>query len=262
MDAWPAQELAQLLRAAAAEEPSYRGSPQTEEALELLRVNDYAELHAKKSKYIGGSLTWAKVAESAVAAIGKAMLGGDVERAVDAAEDAHALANRLRERDKHPSARVTATTRTRIGQLDALGTCVETAVGLRDETVRPDDFDALGRLLALRTRWYALRRELASAYAENDWVVELVQGAAGRVLSSTSAGAGAKAMATRAVSAWAVASTSVAAPVASTSAAAPAASTSAVASSTESESPKAKRLKLGEGEGERVQWNDDDDLLF
>ena len=256
LDVWPAQRrLAQIYYVgaqamAAASAMGYRG-PRTDDFLELLRINSYAELQKAKSKFLGGQLTWARVADAAVTTVGKAMLGGDVERALEAAEDAHALADRLRERDKHPSARVTQATRTRITMLDALGSCVETAVGLRDGTVRPDDFDALGRMLSLRSRWFALRRELAQAHADKDWVLELVQAAAGKVLSS-GAGPGAKAMASRAVAAWtseASASTSVT----------PAASQRA--SPERGPSPAPKRTRLGEGDGERVEWTDEDDLF-
>ena len=90
-----------------------------------LMTNKWKCLYAMqraKSKFLGGKLTWARVADAAVGAVGKAMLGAaDAERAIEAAEDAHALAERLQERDAHANARVTAATRTRIGMLDALG---------------------------------------------------------------------------------------------------------------------------------------------
>ena len=75
----------------------------------------------------------------------------------------------------------------------------EAAARLRDGGA--PDAEALGRLLALRTRWHALRRDAESA-ADVDWVLALVQAAAGRVLASSEASAGVKAMASRAVAAW------------------------------------------------------------
>lgn len=245
---WPAQRHAQMLWTSAVEVAAaveYRGSPRTDEWLDLLRFNSYADLAKRKSKYLGGQLTWARVADGAVSAVAKAMVLHDVERALDAANDAHVLAKRLRERDAHPNARVTAVTRRRIGMVDALGTCLETVAQLRDGTLRPDNFDALGRLLALRSRWYALQREVpALEGAGHDWVVELVQGAAGKVLSSD-AGPGAKAMATRAVSAW----------------------TPDVPPDAPRDAPPVlpappKRMRLDGDGGERVQWTDEDDLLF
>ena len=103
LDMWPAQRrLAQInslgvqAMAPAVEYSDryvdYRG-PRTDDFLELLRINSYAELQKAKSKYLGGQLTWAKVADAAVTAVGKVMLGGDVERALEAAEDAHTLAD-------------------------------------------------------------------------------------------------------------------------------------------------------------------------
>jgi len=195
---WPALLHAQMLAHAAI---VYRGSqPRVEEALELLRINDYRELLRAKSKYMKtGQLTWARVAGAAVDALAKDLLRGDVERALDAAEDARELAERLRERDRDPSARVTAQLRSRIGQLVGVGKCIEGAVAMRDGAA--PDFDSLGLLLSLRTRWYALRREHASEL-DADWVRALAQQASGKVLSHADASQGLKAMATRAVSAW------------------------------------------------------------
>ena len=221
----------------------YRGQPRVEEALELLRINDYRELLQARSKYIkSGQLTWARVAGVAVEAVAKDMLRGDVDRALDAAEDAHELAQRLRTRDRDSSARVTAQLRSRIGQLDSLGTCIEAAVALRDGAA--PGFDVLGQLLSLRTRWHALRREHASEL-DADWVCALVQVAAGKVLSSN-AGQGMKAMATRAVSAWT-----------------PEGEDEPSSSVSPSDDPPPKRIKLApeSTDGERVQWTDEDDLL-
>ena len=60
--------------------------------------------------------------------------------------------------------------------------------------------NAASLLLALRTRWYALRREFESEAAP--WIKGLVQEAAGTVLRSPAATEGEKAMATRAVAAF------------------------------------------------------------
>ena len=103
MEQWPAERHAQILAATAPQQPpTYRGSPRVDEWLGLLRENSYAEMQKSKSKFLGGALTWARVADAAVTAIGKVMLGAaDAERAIEAAEDAHTLAERLRERDTH-----------------------------------------------------------------------------------------------------------------------------------------------------------------
>ena len=103
MEQWPAERHAQILAATAPQQPpTYRGSPRVDEWLGLLRENSYAEMQKSKSKFLGGALTWARVADAAVTAIGKVMLGAaDFERAVEAAEDAHTLAEQLRERDTH-----------------------------------------------------------------------------------------------------------------------------------------------------------------
>ena len=99
----------------------YRGSPRVDEALDLLRENSYEALQRRRSKFIGGKLTWASVCGVAVGAIAKGLLG-DLDKALDAGEDAHTLAERLAERDRQSHARVTAEQRRRIRQLDA-GIC-------------------------------------------------------------------------------------------------------------------------------------------
>ena len=212
----------------------YRGSPRVDEALDLLRENDYDTLLARTSKLIAGRLTWARVAAVAVGQLARVFLLGEADRAASYAEDARALADRLRDRDAHPTARVTTQLRTQIGQLDAVARCIQAAVALRDGAEADDE--ALWRLAGLRTRWYALSREHASLASDAEWVRDLVQTAAGRVLSSA-AGAGAKAVASRAVAAWLPADASADAPRATT------------------------RLGM-DGDGVQVQWTDADDDLF
>jgi hypothetical protein len=168
------------------------------EALQLLRENDHGRLLKASATHIRPPYTWARVADIAVVRIARALLDGDE----DACEDARVLGDRLRDRDASGPARVTATLRHRIGQVVRLGACVEAVGDLRDGSWRADDQDALGKLLAARTAWFAVRREHASSTA-SDWLLDAVQRAAGRVLSSN-ASAGAKAMASRAVSAWTV----------------------------------------------------------
>ena len=108
------------------------------------------------------------------------------------------------------------------------------------------DFDSLGLLLSLRTRWYALRREHASEL-DADWVRALAQQASGKVLSHADASQGLKAMATRAVSAWTPQDEEARSRV----------------SPSDSSGPPPKRIKLASEstDGERVQWTDEDDLL-
>lgn len=259
---WKAEHHAQLLT-------SYRGEPRVDEALELLRNNDYHSLLRVRSKMIRGPMTWANIASSAAVAIGRRLLEGDVERAADAAEDAHALVDRLRARDAHPSARVTKELRARIALVEAMANGVEAAVALRDETAATDDLGALGRLLTVRGRWHALRRELDSA-AEPDWVRSLVLAAAGTVLASKAASGGAKAMAARTVSAWTdpvTAPPDAHLPAATTGTAE---STSVSTSTTPSNAspraspPPTKRVRLTAPEGragEQLTWTDADDLL-
>ena len=218
--------------------------PAMDEALELLRKNDYHELLRSKANFIRGPLTWASVCAVAVATVAAGLLDGALDKAIDVADDAHTLAERLRERDQNSSARVTAQLRQRIGMLDGLASCFEAAVALRDGG--PIEFEALGRLVALRTRWFALRREMGSE-AESDWVVALVQAAVGKVLTSD-AGAGAKNMASRALAAW----------VATDPSAASVAADAPDAAASDADAPAAhKRLKLSEGPGEAVSWDDD-----
>ena len=224
---------------------AYRGSPRVDEALELLTINDYQTLLKTKSKLIRGQLTWANVCAVAANGVAPRLLEGDLDRAMDACEDAHTLAERLKERDRHVNARVTAALRQRIGQLEALAACLEVAARLREgEAI--DDLDALGRLLALRTRWFALRRDTQS-HADSAWVVELVQAAAGRVLTS-GASAAAKGLASKAVAAWVVPAPADASP--STPPHTP--------PHTPPEAPPpAKRMMRHDG-GEQLTWDDDD----
>ena len=74
LNTWKAQHQALLLAA-------YRGEPRVEEALELLKNNDYKSLLRVKSKIIRGPMTWANIAGGAVATIARRLLEGDVERA-------------------------------------------------------------------------------------------------------------------------------------------------------------------------------------
>ena len=179
--------------------PAYRGSPRLSEALDLLEINDYHEMLQRRSKLIPGKLTWARVAGVAVSVAAKALLLGDADRAVSYVEDVRALADRLRDRDAHPTARVTTQLRAQIGQLLAFAECISAVVALRDGKAATDA--SMGKLTALRTRFYVLRGEHPSIHGEWQWAEELVQTAAGRVLTSD-AGAGAKAVAARAVAAW------------------------------------------------------------
>ena len=245
--------------------PSYRGSPRVDEGLDLLRTNDYDALLQRRSKFIGGRLTWAKVATGVVAALGKAMLFGDADRAVSYADDVRALADRLAERDAHPSARVTAQLRAHIRLLIATVDCLTAAVGLRDG--KPSSDAALGKLVALRTRWFGLKRELAS-HADDEWVAELVQAAAGRVLASD-AGPGAKAVATRAAAAWLPERQPppTTPPHASAASNAPAGVPLLLAPRKGGDPPRdepaPKRFKVsGDGPGVQLAWTDADDALF
>ena len=258
--------------------PSYRGSPRVDEGLDLLRTNDYDALQQRRSKYIGGRLTWAKVADVVVAGLGKALLFGDADRAVSYVDDVRSLADRLVERDAHPSARVTTQLRARIGMLVATANCITAAGGLRDG--KPSSDATLGKLVALRTRWFGLKRELAS-HADHEWVVELVQGAAGRVLASD-AGMGAKAVATRAAAAWLPEQpTPPTAPTpratSSPASVVPAPPTpphlhplsndqllpTPLEEGVSHTEPASKRFKIdGDGPGEQVVWTDADDALF
>ena len=258
--------------------PSYRGSPRVDEGLDLLRTNDYDALQQRRSKYIGGRLTWAKVADVVVAGLGKALLFGDADRAVSYVDDVRSLADRLVERDAHPSARVTTQLRARIGMLVATANCIAAAVELRDG--KPSSDAALGKLVALRTRWFGLKRELAS-HADHEWVVELVQGAAGRVLASD-AGMGAKAVATRAAAAWLpvqptpppVPEPRVASPPADDAPPSPTRQRphplpdaqhflTPPEEGVSHAEPASKRFKVdGDGPGEQVTWTDADDALF
>ena len=230
----------------------YRGSPRLVEALDLLAENSYEALRRKRAALLTGPLTWARVCAVAIEALAKAFLHGGVDSALAACEDAHLLAKRLRERDQHVNARVTAGQRRLIGWLEAVARCFEAAAAVRDGTV--DDLAVLSIAGALRMRWYALRREMGSE-AESDWVLTLVQEAVGRVLSSGSDGA--RAMATRVLAAWVPEAT----PPPDTS---PHLSPSPRASPTQqritsSDAPPPKRL-VQDG-GVAVQWTDGDDMM-
>ena len=98
------------------------------DGLDLLQENDYHQLLRTKSKHIRGPMTWANVCAAAVSEIATALLEGPLQSALDACEHAHTLADRLTERDKHPTARVTAQLRNRINQLHATAACIEAAV--------------------------------------------------------------------------------------------------------------------------------------
>ena len=160
-----------LVRSAQLRHP-YRGTPRLSEALDLLKLNDYHELLQRRSKLIAGKLTWARVAGVAVSAAAKALLLGDADRALPYVEDVRTLADRLRDRDAHPTARVTAQLRARIGQLLALAECLSAAAALRDGEEATDA--AMGKLVALRTRFYALKGEHPSLPADRRWAEELV----------------------------------------------------------------------------------------
>ena len=81
-----ALQLAMLLRTKV-----YRGSPRVDEALNLLRENDYQTLLRTKAKHLRAPLTWATVSAVAVKATAAALLEGDLDRALDAADLAPAF---------------------------------------------------------------------------------------------------------------------------------------------------------------------------
>ena len=191
MPSWRACDHARMLESLL--RVSSRSS--VDDGLELLRQNDYETLRRATTSVVRGQPTWAKVAEAVVEQLKMPLLSGPVGEALEAAERARTLAERLRARDAHPSARVTTTLRSRIGALERLALCVEAAVRLK-EGAAADEAD-VGRLIALRQRWTALRRE----QDEDAWVRSLALAAAGAVLASDDVGL--QAMATRAVVRWA-----------------------------------------------------------
>lgn len=221
---------------------AYRGSPRLEECLDLLMENQHDTLLRSKPKYLRPPYTWAKIAETAVGIIAIDLLHGGVDRAMATVDDARALEERLRARDDHPTARVTSALRHRIGLVSAAVTGIEAADAVLHGSITDD---TLTRLSGLHTRWYAARREFASD-ADVSWVLDLVQRAVARVLSST-VGSAAKAMATRTLSTW------LPELVEKPHATAPGLSTATV--------PGAKRIKLSHGAGEQLVWSDADDDL-
>ena len=249
MDDCPAYQRQAMLLPVLPPSPVYRGSPRVEEALRLLEENDYETLRKQQSNLIRGVLTWARVSAVAIEGIAARLVEGDLDRALDACDDAHTLADRLRQRDQHVNARVTAQVRERIGQLEALATCIDTAAALKEgESV--DDLDALGRLLALHRRWHGMRRAVDS-HADAEWLVALVQAAAGRVLTSGASGA-AKGIASRAVAAWVPEVSPSASPLPNASPPPPSGTP-----------PPAKRMRTESGGGgESLTWDDDDDELL
>ena len=196
-----------------------------DEILELLSIQDHAVLARRHADHVQGKLTWAKLASLAAEMLAPDVLRG---RQLDAAL---LLGTRLEERDAVKGARVTSELREAILKVVSLAKGLRTAAKLRDGA-EPTEARVYA-LLGLHTRWWALRR---SHFPPVDVapVLALVQSAAGAVLQSGAAHASLKGVATKALTTW---------------------------TPDEAKEPPTKRSKLGDGPGESVAWDDDDDLL-
>lgn len=201
-----------------------------DEILELLAENDASNLKHAAAEHVQGPKTWARLAGMAADMLRRPLLHGDADAAAEACEQATLLERRLQARDGLSAVRVTADLRERITRIVRLAQALAAAMALRDGEA-PDDA-SVGRLLALRQRWYGLLRSGdGAAAADKRWVVTLVNAAAARVLQSA-AHASLKGLAGRAVVQW-----------------------------TPPPEPDAKRVKLSDGRvGESLTWDDDDDL--
>ena len=167
-------------------------------ALDLLEINDHTSLLKTRSKYFHGKqLTWAKIADATVSLLARPLLNGGIANAVEAHDRIILLEARLQSRDASGVGRVTSALRQSITALVRVSHALAATVKIKDGT-QPDD-DMMGRLVALKQRWYQLKNEHGGGSAA--WVVELVQRATAEILKS-SVGAGKKALATRAAAQW------------------------------------------------------------
>ena len=209
---------------------AYRGAnDMVQEALELLRINDHATLLKASTTLVRGPLTWARVAELVLTHVARALLDGGETRAIVATLQAADLGSRLATRDASPTARVTHKLRSRIEMVVRAGAAVRATVQLREGVVPTED--RVGKLVALKMRWYRLREEFGEGEMEEsdvEWVRAIALGACGHVLSHPEAHSGGlKAMAARAAAAW--------------------------AAEAEAGPPASKKAKVGEA----VPWDDD-----
>ena len=184
---------------------AYRGAnDRIQEALELLRINDHAALLKASSTHVRGPLTWARVAELVLTHAARALLDGGETRATVATHQARDLESRLATRDASPTARVTQKLRARIELVVRAAAALGATIQLREGVVPTED--RVGKLVALKMRWYRLREEFGEGEMEEsdvEWVRAIALGACGHVLSHPEADGGLKAMAARAAAAWA-----------------------------------------------------------
>ena len=170
-----------------------------EAALELLEINDLKELQRAKSKYFHGKqLTWAKIAEATVSLLAQPLLNGGIANVMEAHQRVVLLDGLLESRDASGIGRVTFALRQSITTLVRASHALAATIKIKDGKL-PDD-DMMGRLVALKQRWYQLKNEHGGGSAA--WVVDLVQRTTAEVLKSDSVGAGKTALATRAAAQW------------------------------------------------------------
>ena len=170
-----------------------------EAALELLEINDLKELQRAKSKYFHcKQLTWAKIAEATVSLLAQPLLNGGIANVMEAHHRVVLLDGLLESRDASGIGRVTFALRQSITTLVRASHALAATIKIKDGKL-PDD-DMMGRLVALKQRWYQLKNEHGGGSAA--WVVDLVQRATAEVLKSDAVGAGKKALATRAAAQW------------------------------------------------------------
>jgi hypothetical protein len=145
---WTAWSRARSLKYAGATSPDSA----IDEALELMRLQDHAELSRQRPAHIRFRPTWAKLAGLCIRTLSDALLSsgsdGDVHAAYDHAQLLH---QRLGQRDAARQARVTRDVRDGILLVCGAASGLHTLIRLRDGRLEPT-FESAGSISTLRQR--------------------------------------------------------------------------------------------------------------
>ena len=148
------------------------------ETLELLAVNDYNDLSRARPRFVKGSLTWARLATSASAAIAHQLLSVRSDQALEeAVENVRELMHRMETREGVPGARITKEIREQITLLFKVAATLSDLQGIA--AGRKPTEDAAGRTTALRMLWNRLGGD------DNPLVSDLITEAVAKVLASS-----------------------------------------------------------------------------
>ena len=209
----------------------------TDEALDLMEINDFSTLNKRRAQHIKGVLSWAKLAEVATNGVLRELLSCSSDDDLHkAAQRATELRARLDVRDSVRGARTTNDARHQIHLVESVANTMRELKAVRDNKTTAS-YDTANRLLALRSKWSRLLPNDPMVDRDNAFVRSLVQNASASVLGAGSVSDGVKALYAKAVTQW---------------------TPSPPAGQSRSHSP-SDQSSHSESGGTRISWDSDDD---